>query len=338
MVQYIVSFESEGAAPVNSQRETFALDVLVGLSDERKAIPSIYHYDAKGSRLFNRITELPEYYLTRSELDTLEQNKDRIVALADEGPINLIEFGPGDGSKTSLLIEPLVKKQAEFTYVPIDISESALNDLIATFGQRFPKVEVHGLAADYFAGIKWINQRFKRRNVVLFLGSNIGNLDRGQARLFLRNLWMGLNDGDLVVIGFDLKKDIAQLLRAYNDSEGVTAQFNLNVLTRINNELGGNFNVDQFHFFGTYDVFSGAIESYLVSQIEQDVHIEAVGRSFHFDQWEPIHTEYSYKYLESDIASLASDTGFQVQENLYDARKFFVDSIWQVCKTSNNSK
>lgn len=334
MVQYLVSLDSEGVAPPTSPLETFALDVLVGLSERRKAIPSIYHYDDEGSRLFNQITKSPEYYLTQCELDSLSRNKERIVSLAGESAINLIEFGPGDGSKTSLLIEELLSRRIEFQYVPIDISRAALEGLLSTFGSRFPDVEVQGLVADYFSGIRWLNQRFQRRNIVLFLGSNIGNLDRGRARLFLRNLWMGLNDGDVVVIGFDMKKEIRRMLKAYNDAGGVTAAFNLNILHRINRELGGAFDVSQFEFFNTYDVITGAVESYLISLAEQVVSIDMVGRSFPFRKWEPIHTEYSYKYHEADIESLAVDTGYLVEEHLYDDRKYFVDSIWTVRKAA----
>jgi uncharacterized SAM-dependent methyltransferase len=190
------------------------------------------------------------------------------------------------------------------------------------------------LVSEYFTGIQWINNRYTRPNFVLFLGSNIGNFTRAQSQVFLRNLWNGLNDGDLVLIGFDLRKNIDRLLAAYNDEEGVTAQFNLNLLRRINRELGGHFDVADFRHFGTYNVFSGAMESYLVSRAEQDVFIEHIGRSFAFHPWEPIHTEYSYKYLQSDIDELALSTGFRVKEHFYDARSDFVDSVWQVKKTS----
>jgi uncharacterized SAM-dependent methyltransferase len=135
-----------------------------------------------------------------------------------------------------------------------------------------------------------------------------------------------------LLIGFDLKKDIEMLLWAYNDRQGVTAAFNLNVLTRINRELGGQFDLKNFRHFGTYDVFSGAMESYLVSLCQQEVLIEAIGQSFVFRPWEPIHMEYSYKYLESDINKLAAETGFVVREHLYDSRRFFIDSIWEVRK------
>jgi dimethylhistidine N-methyltransferase len=306
------------------------------LSERRKSIPSIYHYDAEGSRLFKAITELPEYYLTRCEIDTLDRNKERIADYADGGPLNLIEFGPGDGSKARLLIQYLVKRNVDFQYVPIDISGAALETLVGDFAQHFPSVEVNCLVADYFSGIKWLNHHHRRRNLVLFLGSNIGNFNQGQARMFLRNLWISLNSGDVVLIGFDLKKEIDLLLKAYNDSAGITAEFNLNVLRRMNRELSAEFDVSKFRFLGTYDVFSGAVESYLISHDEQDVPIEAVGRSFRFRRWEPIHTEYSYKYYESDIENLAVETGYVVKDHLYDSHRYFVDSVWEVKKAGQN--
>jgi uncharacterized SAM-dependent methyltransferase len=168
--------------------------------------------------------------------------------------------------------------------------------------------------------------------MVLFLGSNLGNFDKSSAKDFLRNLWNALNDGDYTVIGFDLKKDIDLMLKAYNDSQGVTRDFNLNLLRRINRELGGDFDLNKFHFYASYDVFTGAMESYLVSKEEQTVFIKEIGQAFNFEAWEPIHTEFSYKYLISDIEELAADTGFAIETQLYDSKRYFVDSIWRVQK------
>ena len=332
MSQTIHTLYHQTDSSSHQAKEKFALDILVGLSRTRKEIPSIYHYDAEGSRLFNRITELSEYYPTKCEIDVLRRHQDRIAELFGPGPINLIEFGPGDGSKTKILIEKLLSTSVDFRYVPIDISRAALDELVEDFSPQFPGVEISGLVADYFEGLKWLNHRYHNRNIILFMGSNIGNFSSEQAHLFLRNLWMNLNAGDIVVIGFDLKKDIDVLLKAYNDSEGVTAEFNLNLLRRINRELGGKFDLDNFKFQGIYQLFTGAVESYLISLKDQDVYIGQLDRSFHFDKWEPIHTEYSYKYDESDIERLARDTGYKLLENLYDSKSYFVDSIWQVHK------
>jgi uncharacterized SAM-dependent methyltransferase len=158
------------------------------------------------------------------------------------------------------------------------------------------------------------------------------NFDRARARAFLRRMWSDLKSGDRLLIGFDLKKDIELLLDAYNDSQGITTAFNLNLLTRINRELHADFDVSKFRHFGTYDVFSGAMHSYLVSLAQQTVYIDALQLTFEFKPWEPIFTEYSYKYLESDIAALSADAGFVVERQFFDHRHWFVDSLWRAEK------
>jgi len=249
MTQTIHKLDSTSISLEDLDKEKFALDILVGLSETRKSIPSIYHYDSKGSVLFDRITELPEYYPTNCEKETLESNIKRIASYADGDPFNLVEFGPGDGSKTKILLDYFLKHKFDFQYMPLDISESALQGILDDFKEAYPNLEINGLVADYFSGVNWLKNRYNRKNLILFLGSNIGNFDYGQTRLFLRNLWNCLNNGDIVIIGFDLKKDIELLLKAYNDSEGVTAEFNLNILRRINRELGGEFDVTKFSPF-----------------------------------------------------------------------------------------
>ncbi len=317
-------------------KQTFALDVLVGLSEPRKMIPSKYFYDAEGSRLFQEITRLPEYYLTRAEFEILETSARTIAGLALNNKWNLVELGPGDGHKTDLLLTQFIDKGIDFHYVPIDISESAMKNLVNNIQNNKSSIEVRGLVSDYFNGLKWLNKLKddNRKNFVLFLGSNIGNFNGARARVFLRSLWSTLNHDDLVLIGFDMKKDIDLMLAAYNDNQGVTAAFNLNLLQRINRELGGNFEVDRFQHFANYDVFSGAMESYLVSQAEQKVFIGEIGQAFRFQPWEPIHTEYSYKFLKTDIESLAIETGFEIEMQLHDSRRFFTDSIWRVSKAN----
>jgi dimethylhistidine N-methyltransferase len=312
--------------------EAFALDILVGLSDKRKEIPSKYMYDAEGSRLFSLIMDLPEYYLTNCEREILETHKDEIGRLIAGRPFNLVEMGAGDGRKTAILLEHFLDRGFQFQYVPIDISESAMQNLTGSLNGRFTKVEINGLVSEYFSGLKWLNNRSRRRNFVLFLGSSVGNFTHAQNTVFLRNLWNALNHDDIVLIGFDLKKDVDLLLAAYNDSQGITRDFNLNLLHRINSELGGQFDVAKFRYLSTYDVFSGTMESYLISLEEQQVFVEKVGRSFDFERWEPIHTEFSYKYLESEIEDLAATTGFAVEKQLYDSHHYFVDSIWRVRK------
>jgi len=336
MASSIKQINPEDFSATFGSKEAFALDVLVGLSDTRKSLPSKYMYDDEGSRLFERITLLPEYYPTDREIENLEQYGTEIAITVEGAPFNMIELGPGNGRKAAILIDYFLHKGLEFQYVPIDISRGALEDLIENLEPKFPDLKINALISDYFTGIKWLNHRNPQRNLMLFLGSNIGNFTHADSRFFLRNLWNALNRGDRVLIGFDLKKDIELLLSAYNDPGGVTADFNLNLLKRINRELGGNFDCSKFRHFGTYNVFTGAMESYIISLEHQEVFVEEIGRSFSFRPWEPIHTEYSYKYLESDINTIAGETGFRVLEHLYDSKRYYVDSVWEVLKEPRN--
>jgi len=315
--------------------QEFGLDVLVGLSETPKRLSSRYFYDDYGSELFQQIMDLPEYYLTRCEFDALKRHRKDITKLINSHSFNLVELGAGDGRKTSILLEHFLKNNFDFTYIPIDISEGAMNHLMENLNQKFPHLHSDGIVAEYFAGLKWLRKLTDRRNLILFLGSNLGNFNKSQSRVFLRNLWNSLKDEDLLLTGFDLKKDIDLMRRAYNDSKGITREFNLNLLRRINRDLGGNFNLKKFDHFASYDVFTGAMESYLVSLEKQVVYVDSLNQAFDFAPWEPIHTEYSYKYLESDIADLADATGFQMMAQLYDSKKYFVDSVWQVKKITS---
>jgi L-histidine N-alpha-methyltransferase len=332
--RYKILQPSDHADSFNA-RDTFALDVLVGLSSTPKSVSSKYFYDTRGSELFRQICLLPQYYLTESELEIIERHRASISAYAGKERFNLVELGAGFSQKTIRLLEHFAESNISFRYVPIDISESVMIDLVESLERMFPQLEVNGLVTDYFSGLKWLNHRYRRKNLVLFLGSSIGNFTHQRACFFLRNLWNCLNHDDVVLIGFDMKKDIDLLLRAYNDSEGLTREFNLNLLQRINRELGGNFDVGKFRHFATYNVSSGAMESYLVSQEKQTVFIDAISRSFLFEPWEPLHTEYSYKYLPADIEQLAAETGFEVDQHIYDSRSYFADSIWRVRKLRN---
>jgi dimethylhistidine N-methyltransferase len=325
--------DSESLSDLHDPEHDFASEVLVGLSEMPKRLPSRYFYDDEGSRLFARIMELPEYYPTDCEREILTANRNAIAELLGDRPTNVVDLGAGDGVKTGILLEQLAQRGLDVRYVPIDISEGAMRSLVTTVRGRLPAMEIDGLVCEYGDGLRWLaREHAGHQNLVLFLGSNIGNFDRAHSRAFMRRLWNALRHGDRVLIGFDLKKDIDVLLRAYNDTSGVTARFNLNLLTRINRELGGHFELDKFRHFGTYDVFSGAMKSYLVSQERQSVYIDALRTVFDFDPWEPVHTEYSYKYLRTDVHELARDTGFEVQAEYLDDRRWFVDSVWTVQK------
>jgi L-histidine N-alpha-methyltransferase len=315
-------------------RERFALDVLLGLSSERKFIPSKYFYDDEGSRIFCEIMDLAEYYPTRCEAEILRRHGPEIAELIGEEPFSLIELGAGDGRKTKLVLEACLSRQHSFHYVPIDISEASVATLTGALRQDLPELQVRGLVADYYDGLRWLGREAERRSVVLFLGSNIGNFDGPASRVFLRTLWNVLRPGDLLLIGLDLKKDISLMHAAYNDRKGVTRRFNLNVLDRINRELDADFELQKFQHFAPYNVFTGAMESYLVSTQAQLINVRALNRTFRFAPFEPILLEQSYKYLREDVPPLADAAGYRVVATFSDERNYFVDSLWQVVKDS----
>lgn len=315
----------------------FGLDVLMGLLEPRKRINSKYLYDTEGSQLYNEITRLSEYYLTDCELAIFAEHGDTLVEKIATKPFNLIELGPGEGQKTHALMQKLLATNADFQYIPIDISKSCIHNLTTHLNQLIPQLTISGIVAEYFQGLTWLRTTSQSHNVVFFLGSSIGNFNYAEIRVFLHSLWSVLNHNDLVLIGFDLRKDIDILEKAYNDKQGVTAKFNLNLLQRINNELGANFILDNFRHYAPYNVFSGAMESYLVSKKKQKVYIDAIKHAFTFQEWEPIHLEYSYKYLLSDIISLAADTGFTILQNFTDKNEYFADSLWQVEKSIHHT-
>lgn len=311
----------------------FPVDVLVGLSASPKHLSSRYFYDAEGSRYFQQITDLEEYYPTRAEHEILEARREAICAAAIAGGrFNLVDLGAGDGRKTKVLLEHINGSGARCRYVPIDVSESAIQSLAADVRAAFPNVEVAGLVSEYLDGLDWLAQQSDRPNLVLFLGSNVGNFNRSESRDFLRRLWNALQPDDRLLIGFDLKKDVDVLLEAYNDAQGVTAAFNLNLLARINRELGGTFDLARFAHFATYNVHIGAMEMYLLSLEHQTVRVEALQRSFAFKPWEPIHTEFSFKYLDEDVQEMADETGFVLEERFWDAEQRFCDALWRVEK------
>ncbi len=317
---------------VGGSQSDFAREVLAGLSSFPRTLPCRYIYDDLGSDLFRQIMELPEYYPTSCERQILETCGDDIVSVMDGRPFDLVELGAGDGRKTAVLLKNFCDRGYDFQYVPIDISEGAISGLVERLATEMPTLKVEGVVADYFDGLRWVSQMDDRLNLVLFLGGNIGNFEPPDHVNFLHNLWNSLNDGDLLLSGFDLKKDADKLINAYNDSAGVTAAFNLNLLTRINNELGGHFDLGAFRFYATWDPLKGAVVSFLISQCEQTVRIDALEKDFSFDAHEAIHTESSYKYLPHLIEDLAAETGFTVEKMLYDQKHWFSDAIWRVVK------
>jgi dimethylhistidine N-methyltransferase len=330
-INIVRDLDEEDISCPKSQQD-FATDVLVGLSLSPKRLPCKYIYDKKGSQLFQKIMALPEYYLTSCELEILAKHTDKIFQLIGQKAIRLVELGAGDGKKAKIILGEMMKQDLEFSFNPIDISNSAIKELTQVLQNDIPEIYIEGLVSEYFKGLQWLASMDKKVNIVLFLGSNIGNFEPREADVFLSNLWNACNDGDFLIIGFDLKKDINILVKAYNDSQGITAQFIKNILNRINLELGGQFRPQQFKYFSTYNVVEGAIKTYLISLMDQKVCVDVLNREFTFTQWEPIHIESSYKYQVDKIRILARKNGFIVVENFFDSKRYFVDSLWRVEK------
>ncbi len=325
-----MSWQVLTSTTAESNRAEFALEVLTGLSERPKRLSSRWFYDDEGSRLFQAIMDLEEYYPTDLERQIFVTRGAEIAARFAGRSIDVVDLGAGDGSKTFILLEHLRDAGVDVRYVPIDISEGAMATLYERVEEALPGQAIQGVVGEYVSGLRWLASQDGRERLVLFLGSNIGNFDKPRARAFLRRIWSGLTKGDHVLIGFDLKKDIEVLLAAYNDPHGVTAKFNLNLLSRINSELGADFDIDKWRHYGTYNVFTGAMESYLVSLEDQTVDVEALRTSFSFLAWEPIHTEYSYKYLPQDIDGLADVCGFRIVERMLDPKGWFCDALWEV--------
>lgn len=314
-----------------SHQEQFAIDVLMALSSHPKSLSSKYFYDDVGSDLFQKITQHEDYYPTRTEFSILDNIKDELPALLNEKTMDIIELGAGDGHKTSLLLNGFLDAGCQVNYYPIDISEQAMEQLGENM-KGHENLHVKGVVAEYCRGLRYVRDHSKNKALVLFLGSNIGNFDRVQSQGFLRRIWQSMEPDDYALIGFDLKKCVNVLTRAYNDSAGYTRDFNLNILRRINNELGANFELDKFEHYGVYNPILGAMESYLLSLEKQSVYIEKLRHSFDFEAFEPLHLEYSFKYLESDIDYLSERTGFEVTQNFTDDKQRFMNSLWKVSK------
>lgn len=313
-------------------KNQFKKDIKFGLENIHKKIPSEYLYDEVGSDLFNKITKHPDYYLTNSELFILNKYKSYFSTLMDKTPFNLIELGPGEGIKPQILINQFLSDLRDFIYIPIDISAKYLEELSTQFENKFSDLNITALHTDFFKGLEWLNKNLTRRNFVLFLGSSIGNFDPVKTQSFLKHLWESLQNNDYVLLGFDLCKDVNMLLSAYDDNAGITRDFNLNLLNRINRELDANFNLEKFKHYATYNVKTDAMESYLISQVEQVVHIKALQQSIRFESIEAIHIECSYKYRIRQIEEYAAENGFKIIKHFTDPNHYFLDTLWQVVK------
>src|SRR6266545_3404864 len=306
------------AAGVPPASSDFLSDVIAGLSSEPRTLPCKYFYDERGAALFQKICEQPEYYITRTEIDILDRHRAEIAAHL--GPqINLIGLGTGSGTKTRILIEALEKPAV---YIPVDISEKQLRKSTAQFHKIFPDLEILPVCADYLQPVVLPPTRHKAaRNVVYFPGSTIGNFEPDEATQFLRRVARVCRHGGALLIGVDLRKDQEVIEAAYNDSAGVTAQFNLNLLVRANRELGADFDLQRWRHRAIYNSSKGCIEMYLISETAQIVNIE--DRQFNFRAGEKILTEYSYKHTPDSFAALARNAGFQFEKMWTDDARLF---------------
>ena len=303
-----------------------AEDVRKGLSAQPKRFLPKYFYDELGSQLFEAICLLPEYYLTRAENEILQRYSDEIVA-AISGQKTLVEMGSGSASKTRLIIEALLRCQSELLFMPVDISATALESSSRILLQSYPRLTIEAYAADYFAGLAELGKKPRARTLALFLGSNISNFDPDEALRFLRAMRSVLQKGDALLLGADLKKDPAILDAAYNDALGVTSAFNLNVLARINRELGGTFDLRAFKHRAFYNQSEGRVEIYIESLADQRVRIEKLDLEIEFAAGELIHTENSYKYDKANIAHLAVATGFELSRTWLDSEERFSSNL-----------
>lgn len=309
--------------------KTFAEEVEEGLTASPKFLSSKYHYDDEGSRIFQEIMAMPEYYLTNCEMDIMiNKAVDIYKATGFKQHFNIIELGAGDGAKTQEFLRNLLAVNVNFTYVPIDISQEAIDLLVERINKALPNLKMNPQVGDYFEVMDKIEAEENCPNLVLFLGSNIGNFKPEWALDLFQHFNKHMRSGDKLLVGFDLMKNPNLIRNAYFDAQGITARFNLNVLTRINRELGGNFDVGQFDFYSYYNPENGNVKSYLYSKAEQDVSIKETGKTFHFKKDECIWMELSKKYSLEGIEKLGTAAGFRLQQHFFDSKGYFSDSLY----------
>ena len=308
-------------------RTGFAEDVRQGLTASPKYLFPKYFYDELGSQLFEAICLLPEYYLTRAENEIFARYADEIAGAID-GHKTLLEMGSGSATKTRLIIEALLQRQSHLLYIPIDISASALETSSRVLLQSYPELRITAYASDYYDGLMAIEQQDRSRTLALFLGSNIGNFAADEARLFLQALRKVLRAGDALLLGADLKKQPSVLEAAYDDALGVTAAFNLNLLARINRELGADFALRAFKHRAIYNQEMGRIEVYVESTRAQTVRLRTLEMEIHFAAGERIHTENSHKYDMEGLSRLATETGFTRARTWLDQEERFSSNLF----------
>ncbi|MDQ6904064.1 MAG: L-histidine N(alpha)-methyltransferase [Bacteroidota bacterium] len=308
----------------------FLCDVLKGLQSTPKYLQSKYFYNKKGDEIFMQIMNSDEYYLTDCEMEIFSTQTSEIADIIIDQHYNfdVVELGPGDAVKSMYLLKELVNKKAISTYFPVDISTNIINLLHKKLPEQLPNLNIHGLNGEYLAMLSSAKEISDKIKLVLFLGSNIGNIVREEVQQFCQVLRSQLSKGDMVLIGMDLVKNPKQILAAYNDHNGYTRNFNLNLLQRINDELSGDFSIEDFEHYATYDPATGACKSYLISLKDQDV---TIGNNtvIHFGKNEPVFMEVSQKYSVEESNAIAKQSGFEPIAHFFDKNKWFMDVIWK---------
>lgn len=310
-------YYSNGSNNIN----TFAEDVKSGLTAANKYLLPKYFYDKKGSELFERICLTPEYYVTKTEASILKKYADEIVKYNENRAV-LQELGSGTSIKTKYLISSYIKKCKSLHYVPIDVSEIMIQSSESLINE-FAGLKITGIIADYTEGIEMSSYLFAEPKLILFLGSSIGNFDLFHAEQFVQYISSKMNYGDSLLIGFDMVKDIKVLNEAYNDKEGITAEFNMNLLARMNNELEADFDLNNFRHFSFFNQDKSRIEMHLVSLKDQLVKINAIDSTISFTQGERVHTENSYKFTKEMISEIAAYSGLEFSKMWTDDKKYF---------------
>ncbi len=303
----------------------FKKEVTAGLTSFPKYLSSKYFYDKTGDKLFQDIMAMPSYYLTGCEFEIISKNTFTIGELFRdrENGLDLIELGAGDGKKTKVLLKYMAENNFNFVYKPIDISENAVELLSNNLAHEMPTLNVDAEVGEYFEVLERLKSFDKRKKVIMVLGSNIGNLPHPRAIEFLKKLKDAMGLEDLLFMGFDQKKNPQTILDAYNDETGITAAFNKNVLTRINRELGGNFEVENFKHWEVYDPETGTAKSFLIATKAMEVTIEDLQLSVHFEEWETIHTEISQKYDDKIVNWLAVEAGLEIETSFTDEKGYY---------------
>ena len=304
-----------------------AVEVYSGLTERPKTLSPWIFYDGAGSRLFEEITELPEYYVTRTEREILAQHAEEIISAAAGGrDLSIIELGAGTATKTGLLLQAAVSLQGSVTYYPIDVSPTALDEARTRLEADMPLVKVEPIVADYTEGMRQNRadeSAATGRRLVLYIGSSIGNFSPADALEVLRGVRAELLPGDCLLLGTDMVKDTRMMLAAYDDAAGVTAKFNMNMLVRINRELDANFNPQLFRHQARWNEQYSRMEMHLESLLAQRVKIRALDLEVRFSLGETIHTENSHKFTDQRVKALLTRAGFKLRQQWSDSNKWF---------------